>query len=53
MRILFATLFMSLCLVAPLSAEDIDDHPGFKLVVAQLKAHQRNSNRGSDHHKVV
>jgi hypothetical protein len=41
MRILFATLFMSLCLVAPLSAEDIDAHPGFKLVVAQLKAHQR------------
>jgi TPR repeat protein len=41
MRILFATLFMSLCLVAPLSAEDIDAHPGFKLVVSQLKAHQR------------
>jgi hypothetical protein len=41
MKNLLAALFMSLFVAAPLAAEEIDDHPGLKLVVAQLKLHQR------------
>jgi TPR repeat protein len=41
MKNLLASLFMSLLVSAPLAAEDIDNHPGFKLVIAQLKLHQR------------
>jgi TPR repeat protein len=41
MKNLLAALFMSLLVAAPLGAEDIDNHPGFKLAIAQLKVHQR------------